>query len=470
MVNGLNLFDSVSSNPFETYFYLKGISEKCGTKKYTRVPSHPLQIQRDLRAGSVNKKDLLLTILKIISYLTVLMPLLMLVGKLHYRCRHRFQVTSLEVKINRKSSPEQSLVDMGLSNRSKPNKNPSLGKNLSLLRLVFNPDFNPLNIDLNNHSMGNLRLSCEADPEAYFFPQDAIYPDKREDMVLLKMELNEAFISGKELAVLCLSYNNHRIAAVFCKDGTFKIIDSCVDNFGLVKKIADYLNRDPLSGGPSRFSGELINTHIQKGGMTCILFATLYCFHIFRTKNPEAYAELNGAFLSGRLNRFEDLDNVVGSKPVKDLAGHEVDCLPFFHSWVYRTCGFSVNHWSDLRVGELVPSNTEMDGRRGFYLLESASQRPPIWISRFDNESFSLIVMDNQVEIPFSSLEEGEIPKSGLDTPLKELLPAQPHQKHLLFFEEGQVEPRLFRLKPGQVLHRGIKESGQVTVGRVLTN
>lgn len=97
----MRFFDCVDNNPFENYWFFEGVSDRLGYHKYNAVnsggkvieilktsdPSHPLS-------------KTILTIVKLFSLLTVIVPAAMLAGKFLYRWNHRFRLHPQPLSIN----------------------------------------------------------------------------------------------------------------------------------------------------------------------------------------------------------------------------------------------------------------------------------------------------------------------------------------------------------------------------------
>ncbi len=86
-------FDCVNNNIFENFFYLDGISEKLGYKRYTvvEVKNSKITIKESANSESTLAK-LGKTILKILAMCTLVSIPIMMIGKVHYRNKHTFTV------------------------------------------------------------------------------------------------------------------------------------------------------------------------------------------------------------------------------------------------------------------------------------------------------------------------------------------------------------------------------------------
>lgn len=84
----LGMLDAVNGNVFEEWLYLEGISEKLGYKRYEILSSQNKTFTLDQAAPKPSSYAL--TALKIISYCTVIIPVIALCGKLYFRSDKTF--------------------------------------------------------------------------------------------------------------------------------------------------------------------------------------------------------------------------------------------------------------------------------------------------------------------------------------------------------------------------------------------
>jgi hypothetical protein len=200
-------------------------------------------------------------------------------------------------------------------------------------------------------------------------------------------EIKKAFDEGKNMVVARLGTSTHCFALGCCANGSFKIIDSASNSSINCAEVANILNQAKIrnpQGKLIHFSGEYINTHIQPGGTDCVRFATLYCYHMAAQQDLEAYQEVNGAFLKGRLRHFEDYEKISGAPKIRSLAGkkykYDYDYDSFMLSWKYRMIGLRVNSWQELSLREIFDKNPTSDS----FALLSKEQKMPVFL---DSES-----------------------------------------------------------------------------------
>jgi hypothetical protein len=206
-----------------------------------------------------------------------------------------------------------------------------------------------------DHRLANLPLKLQNDPFVLFMPEQVV-PTKPEELKILTDRLQAAFTSGKELVVIRLSTNRHAVLGAFSINGKFKLIDSMSSQVIDHKQLERNLNQAQVlgkNGTPIPFHGEYINTRIQKGGNTCLRICTLYAYHIAKKRNLEAYQEVNGAFLDGRLNTFEDYMRIDGASRKKIVSTTPASYAKFMDSWAYRSYGYAVDHWHQLPLSDL---------------------------------------------------------------------------------------------------------------------
>src|SRR5262249_47789404 len=174
-----------------------------------------------------------------------------------------------------------------------------------------------------------------------------------------------------------------------------------------------------------------------------------YCYHMALRKDLTAFEEVNGAFLEGRLRRFEDHKKIAGSPRVESLKNKTYDYRTFMLSWLYRSFGLTVNAWWELTLNELshFQSHHYNGEMLSCYLTKSCL---PKFYSSFD---FNL-------EIVSSPLQRKKITANTLDTlnvfsnpdlhvPMEDAL-FKDNQSYLLVFIKGDPQPHLYPLKTGE--------------------
>jgi endonuclease/exonuclease/phosphatase family metal-dependent hydrolase len=100
----IKTFDAVNTNFFDNYFYLDGISNHAGYKKY-----EPVQIQDNqytLKEAAPQSCNFLATLLKIASYCIVIIPVIMLIGKIIFRLQNDFTIQDLDPRSSTISQPQ----------------------------------------------------------------------------------------------------------------------------------------------------------------------------------------------------------------------------------------------------------------------------------------------------------------------------------------------------------------------------
>ena len=315
-----------------------------------------------------------------------------------------------------------------------------------------------------DHKLSNLILDCQDDPEAFFIPVNgqesrltSLNPTKPIELEFLKNTLHAAFTTGKKIVVVRFTNGFHTVAAGFSSNGNFKIIDSMMYRTVNIKALTQVLNQASIkndTGEIIQFKGEYINTRLQRGGHECIRFATLYCYQMYQKKNLEAFAEVNGAFLEGKLQRFEDYTKVEGSQKIPILNSEKADYASFMRSWAYRTRGIKFDTWEEMPITTIqhpLPMPYEPDGVMKTYCLQKDPHLPPYFICAYS----ALIIANNHKECSATSFatmpKEQEIVIEDINGTLGSL--TQSGEKRLLVFENNNPTPRLYRLLPDQKLY-----------------
>ena len=315
-----------------------------------------------------------------------------------------------------------------------------------------------------DHIFSNLILKCQEDDEAYFIPTNSfedpnplfgytLNPTELAELEFLKATLRAAFATKKKIVVVRLGGNGHTVAAGFAANGDFKIIDSMVNGTINIKTLTQHLNQAGIKnekGNSIQFKGEYVNTRLQKVGHECIRFATLYCYWMYKQKSLEAFEEVNGAFIEGKLQTFEDYTKIEGSSRVRTIKGGDNSSYTnFMRSWAYRTQGLKIDTWEGISTEML--QEGMMQGRMRFYCLHKDLNPFPKWAG-----IYSAIIVDSEgnersiKDLP-SMPKEQEIPIAEGNDTLGSL--AVSGEKRLLVFEEKNPEPQLYRLLPGQKLY-----------------
>jgi len=314
------------------------------------------------------------------------------------------------------------------------------------------------------HSASSLVLAFEKhlDPEIFFAPSD-LHLDREQDKAELVNILKNAFVIGKKMVVVRFIRSNHSVAAGFQVDGSFKIIDSMFGGDRYAREIAEVLNRGNIhntQGLPIHFAGKYINTHLQRGGNACAFLSTLYCYHMAVKKNLDAFTEVNGAFLEGRLKCFEDYTKISGAQKICSLAGKHYSYDPFIRSWAYRAQGFQVDSWEQLswrEIVDFVQESTRDDSGTLFMIpMKFNTHNLPKYYAKNPNiqRTFVFEHSGKKREIQhLGQIEElEEIPLLNLSIPIRNSL-LQTQNTYLLFIDKTSSTPRLFKLKQGQKVY-----------------
>ncbi len=104
-VNKPNFLDYVHregnnvNNFFESYFYLEGITGKLGIHKFELIDKNASNIKLQAYTPSMTGLEVIKNIVKIFSYLTIVVPVVMLIGKTILRQKHNYTIFSLDAAI-----------------------------------------------------------------------------------------------------------------------------------------------------------------------------------------------------------------------------------------------------------------------------------------------------------------------------------------------------------------------------------
>lgn len=343
------------ANLADNYFFLKGISNRLGFRSFA-VLSHTnraLTLQL-LPPAQTQPKDILKTILKIVSYMTVILPVLMLAVKGAYRLTHSFKVTnpSAQLILDRrwheyKNHPHR-FVEVSLLDKLRRIE----GEKHT--RKDWKTDI------YHQDPKGDPLIAFENDSASLFATMKSGRLDKQENIPELIEILKAGFATGRHIIGIPISHPTlpHGLAAAFSSDGRFRILDSCCDVSLDMTRLTQQLNAaripDPR-GRPIRFQGQFINTHIQKAGGECGSFAALYLYQILKKRNVDAFEEVNGAFAEGKLKRYEDHAGITCKKPLRDASSvPDSSYAPFMLSWAHRRLGMSVDRWQDVALQDIL--------------------------------------------------------------------------------------------------------------------
>lgn len=475
----------------ENYFFLEGISGRLGFHRYSVLSktNHTLSLQL-LPSARIQAKDLLQTILKIISYITLILPAVIFAVKGAFRLKHSFTIAKLTLPPQ--AHPDARKAQLFLDDLWKGYKKLRVDDGnvrplFSRLREIEDEKNNGgrdgCSITPGQDPMGNLLRSFDSDLEVLIEPK--VYRlDKQEDIQSLLEVLKAAFATGRRLVGVQLEHPTypHALAAAVSNDGHFRIIDSCSDVSVDMNKLTQQFNAACIpdsAGRPLKFQGEFINTHLQKGTNECIRFATLYLYQILKKRDLNAFEEVNGAFADGKLKRFEDYATIGSSRRLRDASGVPAASYePFMLSWAHRCKGLSVDRWQDVTLQDIIsikakvaataPPEKQANGtpRFGVRLLGTVN-----WdICTIGKETFHIREEQHEGKLPLfirdAAGNEKPITPDFLWSPqtrLGELVPAQKGMHTVILHDAfAGSNPIVLKLQPGENLFarwsRGIEQ------------
>ncbi len=408
-MSDLHFFDCVESknNKFidfcENYFFLEGLSGKLGFKKFTSFSKNPPLIQEQSLYQTSNWKTKALQVVKAVSYLTLVMPCVMLCGKIYQHRRHHTVKDQVTTKVTQEalSSRESSKpINTGLSHQNIQSAKDHVANLWKKYKARINPEpmhlrfwclkrdsnhndgLSRINPDLSH--LGNLTLNFENDPEVCYLPMEyglTHHPNEK-DLAIFIEGLRAAFASGKPLIVSLLSMNaQHRIAATFKADGQFQIVDSMNGQAIDMSILTEALNKAKIqdsSGNDVKFKGEYTSCNIQSGGHECVRFAALYAYQIAKDRDLSSYAKVNGAIQEGLLKSFEDYKKIDQAQKVNFFKEpDDKKYLDFMTSWTYRSLEFRTDDWKDLTLHDLSDSLFKEEFQESLiYLIEGPNTIP----------------------------------------------------------------------------------------------
>lgn len=415
-MNKYLFFDSIETpkctfgSVVDDYFFLDAVSGKLGHRKFHHASPEKISIaNQEVKKSSFWRT--LLNVVKVFSYLTVILPLIFLICKAVYRKKHTFKIFEHTI------SPLPASVCLQVP----PTLNDDLIKAKQLIAKMWERfefkvsdsevcDYTRAFVSLNDTSLPsyqsfvypesglcNLVKQFKHHTETQFIPfcikKEECNPQVPKEFEYFQEQLAAAFLTGATFVAARLADGVHVNAAVFQKDGEFRIIDSMSENTVDLEQLTQKLNAAKIkdaSGKVIQFHGEYVNTNLQKGGNECKRFATLYAYHCLKQRNLEAYQEVNGAFLEGRLKSFEDHSKIDGSKKVK-----RVDSFPdykfFMNSWMYRFLGIKKDDWKEILASDLTPASRK--GNISAYILRK-NQLPSLIFSSATTLEETFLVSD----------------------------------------------------------------------------
>lgn len=287
----------------------------------------------------------------------------------------------------------------------------------------------------------------------------------------LSKTLNEAFTSGYETVIGRFGNGIHAFVMVFQVDGTCTLVDSMFNHSIDMQKTLTTLNRTVIkntNGARVLFNnGSTINTKLQKGGNHCLFFATLYAIRIAETGDLEAYKEVNGAFLEGKLKTFEDISKIPGSRRISEAPTVQFqDYVDFMKSWVCRCYGYSYDHMNDIPIKKITEHLRSEDSIEMNYFDQhgNISSKSPLVIP--GRKLFICTQSGKEMDL-FSEevLKKDELYKYQEKT-IGDLI--QTHQRWLLINEKiPSTKSYLIPLNPGDQLIQKVTEDDH-SIQRIL--
>lgn len=391
-MNNIRFFDSVGNKSFENLFYIEGLSNKLGFKKYQLIDSNSDQLKLSTQKNSHYKWR---SCAKILILATLIPIPFALAFKYFYRKQHHFTIESSSVEKNKVSTVSQRIVDFSsvkdsenyLKELCDVYLDPSSEVTVPIKKIdraiELGSNEKILTRSLINKSADLVIQSNQTNQKAFFIP-NTIKVSRERDLTILKKALSSTFATGKEIAVVRLHIEQHAVAAAFSSDGTFKVIDS-MSIFG--KKYFNTITRElneakikGKNGQPLDFKGELIHTGIQRiDGNECLRISTLYCYHIACKGSLDAYQEVNGAFSNDRIKKFSDLHLINGSPKVKKVDPSKIpyqSYLNFLKSWAFEIYDYAISDWREVPLKDLDIKPLENRYELKFYVLNSKGKGP----------------------------------------------------------------------------------------------
>jgi len=309
-----------------------------------------------------------------------------------------------------------------------------------------------------DYKLANLPLKLQNDPYTLFLP-DVIHPANAEEVKKLTDTLQAAFTIGKEMVVVRFGTNMHAVLGAFSITGEFKLIDSMSSQVINHKELENKLNQAKISnknGNFISFQGDYINTRIQKGGNTCLRISTLYAYQIAKRRDMDAYQEVNGAFLEGRLNTFEDYACIDGaSSRKKTVTTIPASYTKFMNSWAYRSYGYTVDDWRQLPLSDLTNEALIFPNTDTTCINLESKLELPIINSSFDSDSYHLELGLEKGDGVFIPIKSANLEEISYDSTPKTFADAIKNKNVCyILYEKNNPKLKIFNLRPGEKLMR----------------
>lgn len=466
----ISFFDSISSpnkfnNFIENYFYLPIISEKLGNKKIRVIKKSEKEI---ILSSPINPRaSWLLTLVKVMSYFTLILPFVVLTMKIISRTLIKQTFVTQENTSFRKSKYHEA-INAEWSKYNKPNEIENFNH---LIAGVFR-DITGQNPSLPDGYLANIISEFENDSDIYVVPNryfkesdyrkkmKAHQLDTQDGIDELAEDLSIGFNSNKKLVIVRLNSQHfrHTLLGVFKANGEYVLIDSLLTAFD-INKITQQLNDKKITVGNNQilsFQGKHINTHLQKDGTHCMKFATLYAYVIAKTRDPNAFIYVHRAFQTGQLQTFEDYRNIDLSpcsfEKYCDTSSIAKDrYLSFMNSWAYRSQGFKVDTWKQIQLKEVLANRAKIAEETAptseFAIFDSSKKLPTLFPIRVkDGDFFTTTPSDNHV----TKSKTTDHYSTFLNEASTFETASKTHQIAVLAFSEGRVH--LFHLEKGTKL------------------
>lgn len=482
-MSAISFFDKISDSKSsfftfaENYFYLKGISGRLGFRRFSLLCKHldGTGVLQSKPEKNLKISALLKTILKIMSYGLLLLPAFFFVIKTIYR--RRFQAFKIaQPKIATTSSPPPTKNVLAFTSqtgkahveglwkdyleRHCSTSNPQLAYHLSMVESEKKErPFLYSNCNPKTFALSQPLLAFQNDPEALFVP-NLVELKNADDVQALCKTLAAGFATGRSYigATLGTHRFHHGVAAVFHKSGQFRIIDSMLSSAVDLQVFNQQLNAANIlnNGKPMHFTGELINTRLQKGTNECLRFATLYVYQMLKERNLDAFEKVNGAFADGKLKRFEDYKTIQTSKGIRDASSLSNTCYrTFMDSWLYRCHGLPMDDWREITLKDVVT----MQGTNVDNLDEK--DWVDIFVLKPDSCSSFQIQKSNRLYIRENSGTEkatAPLPCTALNATFQSLIPSKPGCCQIIMYHIENAAPTHFILQANETFHGQLKD------------
>jgi hypothetical protein len=174
-----------------------------------------------------------------------------------------------------------------------------------------------------------------------------------------------------------------------------------------------------------------------------------------KKRDLNAFEEVNGAFIEGKLKKFNDYKQMDGCSKVADMRPFAKDIyLEFMRSWAYRTQGVLVDSWQQLTFNEIMKNKKEgqilLACQNDSNTLPFLCTKPSTYKLNFTDENGHHFIGDTLNDFPLTGIN---LPQDFKDSSLKDILLADKSLKQILFTDGDTMQTKLFTLLPGQNLY-----------------